>query len=55
MMRSVVVGLGKTGASCIRYLAKRGVAVSATEKGRVREAEVVDGDRQPRAGRHRVG
>jgi len=30
-MRSVVVGLGKTGVSCIRYLAKRGVAVSATD------------------------
>jgi UDP-N-acetylmuramoylalanine--D-glutamate ligase len=30
-MRSVVVGLGKTGASCLRYLAKRGVAVSATD------------------------
>jgi UDP-N-acetylmuramoylalanine--D-glutamate ligase len=31
MMTSVVVGLGKTGASCLRYLAKRGVAVSATD------------------------
>src|ERR1700694_4139509 len=31
MMHSVVVGLGKTGASCLRYLAKRGVAVSATD------------------------
>ncbi len=30
-MRSVVVGLGKTGASCLRYLAKRGVEVSATD------------------------
>src|SRR5208283_5357060 len=30
-MASVVVGLGKTGASCLRYLAKRGVAVSATD------------------------
>ena len=30
-MSSVVVGLGKTGASCLRYLAKRGVAVSATD------------------------
>jgi len=30
-MRSVVVGLGKTGASCIRHLTKRGVAVSATD------------------------
>ncbi len=31
MMASVVVGLGKTGASCLRYLAKRGIAVSATD------------------------
>jgi UDP-N-acetylmuramoylalanine--D-glutamate ligase len=30
-MRSVVVGLGKTGASCVRYLAKRGLRVSATD------------------------
>jgi UDP-N-acetylmuramoylalanine--D-glutamate ligase len=30
-MGSVVVGLGKTGASCLRYLAKRGVAVTATD------------------------
>ncbi|HWX81910.1 MAG TPA: UDP-N-acetylmuramoyl-L-alanine--D-glutamate ligase [Steroidobacteraceae bacterium] len=30
-MRSVVVGLGKTGASCVRYLAKRGDRVSATD------------------------
>ncbi|HEY5263720.1 MAG TPA: UDP-N-acetylmuramoyl-L-alanine--D-glutamate ligase [Steroidobacteraceae bacterium] len=30
-MRSVVVGLGKTGASCIRHLTKRGVALSATD------------------------
>ena len=30
-MNSVVVGLGKTGASCVRYLAKRGIAVSATD------------------------
>ncbi len=34
MMSSVVVGLGKTGASCVRYLAKRGVAVSATDSRR---------------------
>jgi UDP-N-acetylmuramoylalanine--D-glutamate ligase len=34
MMGSVVVGLGKTGASCVRYLAKRGVAVSATDSRR---------------------
>jgi UDP-N-acetylmuramoylalanine--D-glutamate ligase len=33
-MNSVVVGLGKTGASCVRYLAKRGVAVSATDSRR---------------------
>ncbi len=31
MHHSVVVGLGKTGASCLRYLAKRGVPVSATD------------------------
>ncbi len=30
-MASVVVGLGKTGASCLRYLAKRGIPVSATD------------------------
>jgi UDP-N-acetylmuramoylalanine--D-glutamate ligase len=30
-MGSVVVGLGKTGASCVRYLAKHGVEVSATD------------------------
>jgi len=30
-MSSVVVGLGKTGASCVRYLAKRGIRVSATD------------------------
>ncbi len=30
-MHSVVVGLGKTGASCLRYLTKRGIAVSATD------------------------
>ena len=30
-MNSVVVGLGKTGASCVRYLAKRGDHVSATD------------------------
>jgi UDP-N-acetylmuramoylalanine--D-glutamate ligase len=33
-MNSVVVGLGKTGASCVRYLAKRGVRVSATDSRR---------------------
>ena len=31
MMNSVVVGLGKTGASCVRFLAKRGDQVSATD------------------------
>src|SRR3984893_9652267 len=31
MMNTVVVGLGKTGASCVRYLAKRGDHVSATD------------------------
>ncbi len=31
MMTSVVVGIGKTGASCLRYLARRGVRVSATD------------------------
>jgi UDP-N-acetylmuramoylalanine--D-glutamate ligase len=31
MMNSVVVGLGKTGASCVRYLCKRGDQVSATD------------------------
>ncbi len=30
-MASVVVGLGKTGASCLRFLARRGIAVSATD------------------------
>ena len=33
-MNAVVVGLGKTGASCLRYLAKRGVRVSATDSRR---------------------
>ena len=33
-MHSVVVGLGKTGASCLRYLSKRGIAVSATDSRR---------------------
>jgi UDP-N-acetylmuramoylalanine--D-glutamate ligase len=33
-MRSVVVGLGKTGASCVRYLIKRGDRVSATDSRR---------------------
>jgi len=33
-MHSVVVGLGKTGASCVRYLAKRGIAVRATDSRR---------------------
>lgn len=30
-MASIVVGLGKTGASCVRYLAKRGVSVAVTD------------------------
>jgi len=30
-MASVVVGLGKTGASCLRYLSKRGIRASATD------------------------
>lgn len=30
-MSSVVIGLGKTGASCLRYLAKHGIAVTATD------------------------
>jgi UDP-N-acetylmuramoylalanine--D-glutamate ligase len=33
-MHCVVVGLGKTGASCVRYLTKRGVPVSATDSRR---------------------
>jgi UDP-N-acetylmuramoylalanine--D-glutamate ligase len=33
-MHSVVVGLGKTGASCLRYLARRGITVSATDSRR---------------------
>src|ERR1700684_1742119 len=31
LMHSVVVGLGKTGASCVRFLSKRGIAVGATD------------------------
>jgi UDP-N-acetylmuramoylalanine--D-glutamate ligase len=31
LMASVVVGLGKTGASCLRYFAKHGIAASATD------------------------
>src|ERR1700691_2384222 len=34
LMNSVVVGLGKTGASCVRYLVKRGERVSATDSRR---------------------
>ena len=30
-MHSVVVGVGRTGASCLRYLARRGIPVSATD------------------------
>jgi len=33
-MGTVVVGLGKTGASCVRYLAKRGIEVAATDSRR---------------------
>jgi UDP-N-acetylmuramoylalanine--D-glutamate ligase len=33
-MHSVVVGLGKTGASCLRHFAKRGIAVRATDSRR---------------------
>ena len=33
-MSSVVVGLGKTGASCARYLARRGLTVSVTDSRR---------------------
>lgn len=33
-MASVVVGLGKTGASCLRYLAKQGIAAAATDSRR---------------------
>jgi UDP-N-acetylmuramoylalanine--D-glutamate ligase len=33
-MHSVVVGLDKTGASCLRFLSKRGIAVSATDSRR---------------------
>jgi len=33
-MHSVVVGLGKTGASCLRYLSKRGIRASATDSRR---------------------
>ena len=28
---SVIVGLGKTGASCVRYLARRGIAAAVTD------------------------
>jgi UDP-N-acetylmuramoylalanine--D-glutamate ligase len=34
-MNNVVVGLGKTGASCVRYLVKRGERVSVTDTRRV--------------------
>jgi UDP-N-acetylmuramoylalanine--D-glutamate ligase len=33
-MHSVVIGLGKTGASCVRYLSRRGIPVSATDSRR---------------------
>src|ERR1700722_10918040 len=34
LMHSVVVGLGKTGVSCLRYLARQGIPVSATDSRR---------------------
>ncbi len=34
MMTSVVVGLGKTGASCLRYFAKHGIPAAATDSRR---------------------
>jgi UDP-N-acetylmuramoylalanine--D-glutamate ligase len=34
LMHSVVVGLGKSGVSCLRYLSKRGIPVSATDSRR---------------------
>jgi UDP-N-acetylmuramoylalanine--D-glutamate ligase len=34
LMHSVVVGLGKTGASCLRFLSKRGIPVRATDSRR---------------------
>src|ERR1700691_6301113 len=34
LMHSVVVGLGKTGGSCLRYLSKRGIRASATDSRR---------------------
>jgi UDP-N-acetylmuramoylalanine--D-glutamate ligase len=40
-MHSVVVGLGKTGASCLRFLSKRGIAVSATDS-RLKPPGLVD-------------
>ena len=33
-MASVVVGLGKTGASCLRYFARHGIAATATDSRR---------------------
>jgi UDP-N-acetylmuramoylalanine--D-glutamate ligase len=34
LMHSVVVGLGKTGVSCLRYLSRQGIAVRATDSRR---------------------
>src|ERR1700691_6435256 len=34
LMHSLVVGLGKTGASCLRYLARHGIPASATDSRR---------------------
>jgi len=31
---SVIVGLGKTGASCVRYLARRGIPAAVTDSRR---------------------
>src|SRR5277367_5555301 len=44
LMRSVVVGLGKTGVSCLRYLSKRGIAVSATDSRRTPPGLALLGD-----------
>jgi UDP-N-acetylmuramoylalanine--D-glutamate ligase len=43
-MHSIVVGLGKTGASCLRYLSKRGIPVVATDSRRAPPGLAVLGD-----------
>jgi UDP-N-acetylmuramoylalanine--D-glutamate ligase len=43
-MHSVVVGLGKTGVSCLRYLSKRGIPVSATDSRRAPPGLALLGD-----------